>query len=416
MQQGKSGSSAKDEFNSPLFAVADTPTASQLEIVLRGGAYQTIEQGMGKLYAAMTFIEGEDTAPHHALYVLLALAEQEGKFSAVRLQELTDDKNKQLIELTAQLLGQSTIKKMLNQILAMVWHPRASTARATPHAIPFPSPPPIPPKPPLTPPPRHALTLPPARPPAPQGRKHVYKTTKELIIDTYFDGIPMDDMNKVQKQHDDLFDPLTLQDEDAKFPISAAFFDEIEDSDGNPKPSFPSEKLLEVTKQLALRYEVYEGQGDEDDTATQAPLCNAIAFSFVMLVGVRGSRTRTRTREPSLPYSPRPCHPCLAAPLPDASRPQAPGAPPALLRPQPGHPRTQKGPQLDVQRGLLPVGGPGDADLPASTSVREGGRPAAAAARQEGAQEAQVHAAGQRLRCIFVRSSDDHSDDHSDNR
>ena len=311
MQQGKSGSSAKDEFNSPLFAVADTPTASQLEIVLRGGAYQTIEQGMGKLYAAMTIIEGEDTAPHHALYMLLALAEQEGKFSAVRLQELTDDKNKQLIELTAQLLGQSTIKKMLNQILAMVWHPRASTARATPHAIPFPSPPPIPPKPPLTPPPRHALTLAPARPPAPQGRKHVYKTTKELIIDTYFDGIPMDDMNKVQKQHDDLFDPLTLQDEDAKFPISAAFFDEIEDSDGNPKPSFPSEKLLEVTKQLSLRYEVYEGQGDEDDTATQAPLCNAIAFSFVMLVGVRGSRTRTRTRTLS---------PLLTPPLPPLPR------------------------------------------------------------------------------------------------
>ena len=155
MQQGKSGSSAKDEFNSPLFAVADTPTASQLEIVMRCGAYQTIEQAMGKLYAAMMIIEGEDTAPHHALYVLLALAEQEGKFSAERLQELTDDKNKQLIELTAQLLGQSTIKKMLNQILAMVWHPRASTARAAPHAIP--------PKPPLTPPPHHALALPPAR-------------------------------------------------------------------------------------------------------------------------------------------------------------------------------------------------------------------------------------------------------------
>ena len=406
MQQGKSGSSAKDEFNSPLFAVADTPTASQLEIVLRGGAYQTIEQGMGKLYAAMTIIEGEDTAPHHALYMLLALAEQEGKFSAVRLQELTDDKNKQLIELTAQLLGQSTIKKMLNQILAMVWHPRASTARAAPHAIP--------PKPPLTPPPRHALTLAPARPPAPQGRKHFYKTTKELIIDTYFDGIPMDDMNKVQKQHDDLFDPRTPQDEDAKFPISAAFFDDIEDSNGNQKPSFPSEKLLEVTKQLVLRYEVYEGQGDEDDTATQAPLCNAIAFSFVMLVGVRRTRARTRTREPSLPYSHRPYQPCLAAPLPDASRPQAPEPPPAVLRPQPGHPRAQEGPQLDVQRGLLPVGGLGDADLPASTSVREGGRPAAAAARQEGAQEAQVHAAGQRLRCIFVRRSDEHSDDHSD--
>ena len=151
MQQGKSGSSAKDEFNSPLFAVADTPTASQLEIVMRCGAYQTIEQAMGKLYAAMMIIEGEDTAPHHALYVLLALAEQEGKFSAERLQELTDDKNKQLIELTAQLLGQSTIKKMLNQILAMVWHPRASTARAAGRAPP---------------PPSSSCARPPARPPA----------------------------------------------------------------------------------------------------------------------------------------------------------------------------------------------------------------------------------------------------------
>ena len=99
--------------------------------------------------------------------------------------------------------------------------------------------------------------------------------------------------------------------EDAKFPISVGFFDEIEDADGSSKPSFPSEKLLEVTKQLSLRYEVYEGQGDEDDTATQAPLCNAIAFSFVMLVGVRGSRTRTRTRTLS---------PLLTPPLPPLPR------------------------------------------------------------------------------------------------
>ena len=131
MQQGKSGSSAKDEFNSPLFAVDDIPTASQLEVMLKCGAYQAIEQAMGKLYAAMMIIEGEDTTPHHALYVILALAEQEGKFSAERLQELTDDKNKQLIELTAQLLGQNAIKKMLNKVLAMVWHQRANTARAS---------------------------------------------------------------------------------------------------------------------------------------------------------------------------------------------------------------------------------------------------------------------------------------------
>jgi hypothetical protein len=129
LQQGKF--SAKDEFNSPLFAVDDIPTAPQLEVVLKCGAHQTIEQAIGKLYAAMMIIEGEDTAPHHALYVILALAVQEGKFSAERLQELTDDKNKQLIELTAQLLGQNTIKKMLNHVLAMVWHQRASTARAS---------------------------------------------------------------------------------------------------------------------------------------------------------------------------------------------------------------------------------------------------------------------------------------------
>jgi hypothetical protein len=108
----------------------------------------------------------------------------------------------------------------------------------------------------------------------------------------------MDDMSKVQKQHDALFSPLTPQDEDAKFPISVGFFDEIEDADGNSKPSFPSEKLVEVTKQLCLRYEIYENQGDEDDTATQAPLCNAIAFALVMLVRVRGTRTRTRTLSP----------------------------------------------------------------------------------------------------------------------
>ena len=197
------------------------------------------------------------------------------------------------------------------------------------------------------------------------GRKHVYNTTKELINETYFDDIPMDDMSKVQKQHDALFMPLTPQDEDAKFPISVGFFDEIEDADGNSKPSFPSEKLVEVTKQLCLRYEIYENQGDEDDTATQAPLCNAIAFALVMLVRVRGEPEPEPEPKPSLPYSHRPCHPCLAAPLPDASRPQAPGAPPAVLRPQPGHPRAQKGPQLDVQRGLLPIGGLGHAILPA---------------------------------------------------
>ena len=286
MQQAKSGRSAKDEFNSPLFKVDDTPTASQLETLMGCGAFQTIEQGAAKLFAAMTIVQGDDVAPHHALYVLLTLAEQEGKFSTQRLNELTDNKSKQLIELTSQLMGHNKIKKMLIQVLAMVWHPRAS---------PMPSPSPIPTRtyhPSL---PSHSLLthhthpLPPSLPPAclqTQGRKHVYKTLRELCIEFFFDGVDMGDMSKVQKQYTNLFESrLYQQDEDAMFPISEALFRETED--GNR--SFPSVELEECSKQFALRYEVYEDNGStEDDTATQAPLCNAIAVSFVMLVCPRG--------------------------------------------------------------------------------------------------------------------------------
>lgn len=131
--------------------------------------------------------------------------------------------------------------------------------------------------------------LPPALPPAclqTQGRKHVYKTLRELCIEFFFDGVDMGDMSKVQKQYTNLFESrLYQQDKDAMFPISEAFFRETED--GNR--SFPSVELEECSKQFALRYEVYEDNGSaEDDTATQAPLCNAIAVSFVMLVCLRG--------------------------------------------------------------------------------------------------------------------------------